>query len=162
MYLGHVIAHLHVIEYQKRGLPHAHILIILKPEDRPVTADEIDKFVCAETPEPGTRLYDLVKRHMIHGPCGHHNPKFQQVPFREPCSNDRSMTAFNFILTQGSTSDHTWKLLGNTSWVLSGALEPSTTRALCSIMQSAQVVTTVLCITGQVQHGIAMFCLRHS
>ena len=27
--LGKVVAHMHVIEFQKRGLPHAHILIIL-------------------------------------------------------------------------------------------------------------------------------------
>ena len=28
---GKVIGHIHVIEYQKRGLPHAHILLILHP-----------------------------------------------------------------------------------------------------------------------------------
>ena len=33
--LGKVIANVHVIEFQKRGLPHAHILIILAPEDKP-------------------------------------------------------------------------------------------------------------------------------
>ena len=28
---GRVIGKIHVIEYQKRGLPHAHILLILHP-----------------------------------------------------------------------------------------------------------------------------------
>ena len=28
---GKAIGHIHVIEYQKRGLPHAHILSILNP-----------------------------------------------------------------------------------------------------------------------------------
>ena len=36
---GKVIAHLHVIEFQKRGLPHAHILIILDQTDRPLSAE---------------------------------------------------------------------------------------------------------------------------
>jgi hypothetical protein len=29
--IGPTVAQIHVIEFQKRGLPHAHILIILKP-----------------------------------------------------------------------------------------------------------------------------------
>ena len=33
--LGKVISHINVIEYQKRGLPHAHLLIILNNEDKP-------------------------------------------------------------------------------------------------------------------------------
>ena len=33
--LGKVIAHVHVIEFQKKGLPHAHILIILIPKINP-------------------------------------------------------------------------------------------------------------------------------
>ena len=32
--LGKVVAHMHVIEFQKRGLPHVHILVILADEDR--------------------------------------------------------------------------------------------------------------------------------
>ena len=31
---GVAVAHLHVVEFQKRGLPHAHILIILAERDR--------------------------------------------------------------------------------------------------------------------------------
>ncbi|PKY39565.1 hypothetical protein RhiirA4_308615, partial [Rhizophagus irregularis] len=33
-WLGKVIAYVYVIEFQKRGLPHAHILLILNPEDK--------------------------------------------------------------------------------------------------------------------------------
>ena len=32
--LGVVIGHIHVIEFQKRGLPHAHILLIMREERR--------------------------------------------------------------------------------------------------------------------------------
>ena len=75
--LGKTIAHLHVIEFQKRGLPHAHILIIVAPEDKPRTVDEYDNIICAEIPDPvrQPRLYSIVTKHMIHGPCGLLNPK---------------------------------------------------------------------------------------
>jgi hypothetical protein len=60
--LGKVIAKVHVIEFQKRGLPHAHMLIILKAEDKPLTPILIDKVVCAEIPDKEThpRLFDVV------------------------------------------------------------------------------------------------------
>ncbi|XP_053100132.1 uncharacterized protein LOC128322591 [Hemicordylus capensis] len=49
----------YVIEFQKRGLPLAHILLILKD----------DKILDIQiTP----RLYAIITKHMIHGPCGAH------------------------------------------------------------------------------------------
>src|SRR5919206_3287641 len=33
-WFGKVIAYVYVVEFQKRGLPHAHILLILAPEDK--------------------------------------------------------------------------------------------------------------------------------
>ncbi len=33
--LGHIIAWIYVIEYQKRDLRHAHVLLIVKEEDKP-------------------------------------------------------------------------------------------------------------------------------
>ena len=70
--LGRVIANIYVIEFQKRGLPHAHILMWLHNEDKLRTADDIDQFICAELPDPlnESALYDIVKSTMIHGPCG--------------------------------------------------------------------------------------------
>ena len=47
---GRVVCYMHVVEFQKRGLPHTHILLVLKREDRPSSADDYDKFVCAELP----------------------------------------------------------------------------------------------------------------
>ena len=80
--LGKVVAHLWVVEFQKRGLPHVHILIILASEDRPKTADQVDQIVCAELPpDPSEEnisqeekakqqpLWDIVLTNMIHGPC---------------------------------------------------------------------------------------------
>ena len=70
--LGKVVAHIHVIEFQKRGLPHAHMLIWLHSDDKLRTADEVDRLICAELPDPVSEpvLYEIVKSTMIHGPCG--------------------------------------------------------------------------------------------
>ncbi|XP_027122061.2 uncharacterized protein [Coffea arabica] len=69
---GEVAAFVYVIEYQKRGLPHAHILVILKPEAKPLNPETYDKMVSAELPDPNEQsyLYSLVIKHMMHGPCG--------------------------------------------------------------------------------------------
>jgi hypothetical protein len=57
--LGKAVAYLDVIEFQKRGLPHAHILVILKHEDRIISTDDIDAVVCAELPvRPKRTQYD--------------------------------------------------------------------------------------------------------
>ena len=78
--LGKSIAHTAVIEFQKRELSHAHILLILASEDKSYTADDYDKIVCAEIPdcnasENHRRIHAIVTRHMLHGPCGVHNPE---------------------------------------------------------------------------------------
>ncbi|KAK9822437.1 hypothetical protein WJX74_008545 [Apatococcus lobatus] len=67
---------IHVIEFQKRGLPHAHLLIILAPESKPRTPEDYDSIVCCEIPDPQThsKLHATVKSMMMHGPCGPHNP----------------------------------------------------------------------------------------
>lgn len=74
--LGVPVAYIHVIEFQKRGLPHCHMLIILRAEDKLRTRDDIDRLICAEIPDPeeDLELYNLVKSCMIHGPCGVQNP----------------------------------------------------------------------------------------
>lgn len=73
---GIVKAIIYTIEFQKRGLPHAHILITLDEDDRIAGSIEIDKIVCAEIPDVRTqpKLHEYVVKHMIHGPCGLLNP----------------------------------------------------------------------------------------
>ncbi|XP_055924693.1 uncharacterized protein LOC129956776 [Argiope bruennichi] len=63
---------LYSIEWQKRGLPHAHILIWLQDKIR---SEEIDQIISAEIPDPSIdqKLFDIVTKHMIHGPCGAFN-----------------------------------------------------------------------------------------
>jgi hypothetical protein len=57
------------IEWQKRGLPHANILIWLKEK---ISPSEIDSVISAELPNPeeDPLLFDIITKNMIHGPCG--------------------------------------------------------------------------------------------
>ncbi|XP_075096268.1 uncharacterized protein LOC107806316 [Nicotiana tabacum] len=73
---GPVAAHVFVVEFQKRGLPHIHLLIILEQGYKITLADQYDKFISAELPdeEEYPLLHDLVVKHMMHGPCGKHRP----------------------------------------------------------------------------------------
>ncbi|CAI9303540.1 unnamed protein product [Lactuca saligna] len=73
---GDVAASTYVIEFQKRGLPHAHFLIILKPNFKMYTTEEYDRIVYAEIPDKSVNphLYRMVVKHMLHGPCGLLNP----------------------------------------------------------------------------------------
>lgn len=61
------------IEWQKRGLPHMHLLLWLKNKIR---SNQIDRIISAEIPDPQVdkELYDIVIKNMIHGPCGQLNP----------------------------------------------------------------------------------------
>jgi hypothetical protein len=63
------------IEFQKRGLPHAHILVFLQPQFRCDHPSKIDKIICAEIPDKvhEPRLFDIVTSLMTHGPCGDQN-----------------------------------------------------------------------------------------
>ncbi|XP_058765892.1 uncharacterized protein LOC131639412 [Vicia villosa] len=74
--LGKVMAFMYTIEFQKRGLPHAHILIFFHPQSKYPTPSDIDNIICAEIPDPEIHpaLYALVKSHMIHGLCGLSRP----------------------------------------------------------------------------------------
>ncbi|SAL96239.1 hypothetical protein, partial, partial [Absidia glauca] len=68
---GEVSAHFATVEFQKRGLPHIHIVIILAPNDRPMASSDFDNFVSAEIPNASTHpgLHQTVVRCMMHGPC---------------------------------------------------------------------------------------------
>ncbi|KAI5452038.1 hypothetical protein NCC49_001334 [Naganishia albida] len=70
-FLGNVIARVHTIEFKKRGLPHAHLLLITSGEDRPRTADDIDAVVSAELPDSQFQpeLWNIVTKAMLHGHC---------------------------------------------------------------------------------------------
>ncbi|XP_021775348.1 uncharacterized protein LOC110739200 [Chenopodium quinoa] len=68
---GTVVAMVYVVEFKKRGLPHAHFLIILRPEFKLKCLADYDKFICVEIPYTSNPiLRRIVLAHMMHGPCG--------------------------------------------------------------------------------------------
>ena len=87
---------IYVIEFQKQGLAHAHILLTPAPNDKPRYAEEIDSFICAKLPEQDLDplVYAVVTRQMIHGPCG------QDIPYTpymkgSNCSKHYPKSLFN-------------------------------------------------------------------
>ncbi|XP_074305435.1 uncharacterized protein LOC141640600 [Silene latifolia] len=73
---GEVAAMINVVEFQKRGLPHAHFLIILKPTYKITAPEMFDRFVSPEIPSnDNPHLRAVVLKHMMHGPCGAAFPK---------------------------------------------------------------------------------------
>nr|XP_046478596.1 uncharacterized protein LOC124217240 [Neodiprion pinetum] len=67
---GKIEGYVYTVEFQKRGLPHAHILFILNNNDKLLTPEAIDSFISAEIPDKRIhqQLYQSVTSHMLHGP----------------------------------------------------------------------------------------------
>ncbi|CAN1777377.1 ATP-dependent DNA helicase PIF1 [Linum perenne] len=76
---GNVVAFVEAVEFQKRGLPHAHMLLFLAPEDKLYGTSQIDSVISAEIPDPliDPLCYEAVQKFMLHGPCG---PMCLQTP----------------------------------------------------------------------------------
>ena len=93
--LGCTVAHMWVTEFQKRGLPHAHLLLFFADADKLHTPDDYDDVVCAEildrTAEP--ELYDIIATHQMHGPCGLLDPNCPCM--RDGVCKDRYPKDFN-------------------------------------------------------------------
>ena len=62
---GVVLAIVYVVEFQKRGLPHAHILVILDKNNKIRETEAIDKLISAELPDlqdpRHKRLFQIVR-----------------------------------------------------------------------------------------------------
>lgn len=61
----------YTIEFQKRGLLHAHILLFLEPSKKPNDPSSIDKIISAEIQDKDAdpELHELVSNIMMYGPC---------------------------------------------------------------------------------------------
>ncbi len=96
--LGQLVSFAYTIEFQKRGMPHMHLLVatnitITKPED-------LDNWLSAEIPQmpvssdPDFEIkkcyYQVVSKHLIHGPC-----EYQSGSMSWPCRADKSLLRDN-------------------------------------------------------------------
>ncbi|KAJ3706867.1 hypothetical protein LUZ61_010572 [Rhynchospora tenuis] len=75
------------VEFQKRGLPHVHIIIWLRDRSALSGPAGIDRFISAELPNPifDPEGYSVVSQFMVHGPCGTARPN-------SPCMQDGKCT----------------------------------------------------------------------
>ncbi|KAJ1689867.1 hypothetical protein LUZ63_014022 [Rhynchospora breviuscula] len=82
-FFGPISGLIYSVEFQKRGLPHVHIIIWLR--DRASLCDpvSINRFISAELPNPvfDPDGYSVVSKFMVHGPCGTARPN-------SPCMQD--------------------------------------------------------------------------
>ncbi|XP_031095203.1 uncharacterized protein LOC115999494 [Ipomoea triloba] len=69
---GPVKSVIYTIEFQKRGLPHAHILVFLKNKADMTSPTYMDSVIKAEVPDKivDMEYYNAVEKFMVHGPCG--------------------------------------------------------------------------------------------
>ncbi len=90
---GFVKAYMYVIEFQKRGLPRAHILLILDNQSKPRNSDDYDALVSAQIPDKDKhpKAYATVTKSMIHGPCGDLNKK-------APCMDEITGNILNYLV----------------------------------------------------------------
>lgn len=100
--LGRAVAKIFTIEFQKRGLPHMHLLIFLEEEHKLRSVAAVDSCIRAYWPDPEAepQLFKIVKEVMVHGPCGGANP-------RAPCNDEkgRCMKGFPRAFQEGTTMD---------------------------------------------------------
>lgn len=69
-----IASHVHIIEFQKRGLPHVHMPIIFE-EEKLTNPDEYNEIVRAKITNSNEKpkLHTIVMKWIIHGPCGNQN-----------------------------------------------------------------------------------------
>ncbi|XP_010229584.1 uncharacterized protein LOC100832196 [Brachypodium distachyon] len=102
--LGVVIAYVYVVEFQKRGLPHAHFLLIMDSKYKLTMPEQYDCLISAELPDKNKypELYTMVVKHMMHGPCGVLKPN--NICMKDGLCKNRYPRPFNSTTIQGKDS----------------------------------------------------------
>ncbi|ONM33732.1 hypothetical protein ZEAMMB73_Zm00001d041806 [Zea mays] len=86
--LGKVRAYVYVVEFQKRGFPHAHFLLIMQRKYKLTCPEQYDLLISAEIPSNKyPELRKMVIKHMMHGPCGSLNPNCPCTKGHASCKN---------------------------------------------------------------------------
>ncbi|KAJ4770930.1 hypothetical protein LUZ62_055187 [Rhynchospora pubera] len=86
-FFGPVSGLIYSVEFQKRGLPHVHIILWLRDRASLSNPATVDHFISAELPNPvfDPQGYYVVCQFMVHGPCGMARPN-------SPCMQDGKCT----------------------------------------------------------------------
>ena len=72
---------------EKRGLPHIHLIYWLQKDDKVRDPDSVNKNIHAEIPQTKDPiLFQIVKKNMVHGPCG------KQYNMKSPCMEGMKCT----------------------------------------------------------------------
>jgi len=126
--LGAWSAYFYTIEFQKRGLPHAHIIVFLKPEAKLRTPEDIDSLMSSEFPTYNDALLELVQGMMVHGPCGNQASRavcmvngLCSKGFPKPFREETSITDDSYAHTRRRDTGQTYQVKGkqiNNQWVV--------------------------------------------
>jgi hypothetical protein len=102
--LGVVKAYVYVVEFQKRGLPRAHFLLIMDLTYKLVMPEQYDCPISAKLPDKHKypELYAKVVKHMMHDPCGVLKPN--NVCMQKGSCKCRYPWEFNKTTIQGKDS----------------------------------------------------------
>ena len=64
--LGDINGYLYTIEFQKRGLPHAHIIVFLKPHAKLQTPEQIDSLMSSDIRKIAKIRSDMITSDHVH------------------------------------------------------------------------------------------------
>jgi hypothetical protein len=126
--LGEVAAHLYTIELQKCGLSHAHIIVFLKPNAKFHTPEDIDSLVSSKFPTYNDELLELIKKFMVHTPCGDQNSGAPCMvngrcskSFPKPFRAETIITEDSYACTRCCNTGHVFDIRGkevDNQWVV--------------------------------------------
>lgn len=109
--LGQIKSYSFVVEFQKRSLPHVHLILFLADNDKLHTPEDIDSLIRAEIPDPENEplLWETVTQSMLHRQC---NDGGRHMCMRLSSSSPTTMTCrFKFPRAFNSET-----VLGNDSY----------------------------------------------
>ncbi len=106
---GDAAGYVYTVEYQKRGLPHCHLILFLERSSHISTPEAVDAIICTKFPDEKQQplLFELVKKHMVHGPCseGHSSPCTNEdgkctKGFPKPFEPETEITGESYVKTK--------------------------------------------------------------
>lgn len=84
---GPINAVLYTVEFQKRGLPHCHMLLWIDRPANTMTPAEVYRYISTEFPDPkhDHEGFRVISESRVHGPCGNAFPNAACMQNRTGC-----------------------------------------------------------------------------